>query len=77
LNYVEKVSSSLSNAILDLHSFAVNKLFPIDDVETLREDLHRVYILNKELKNFTVGLARVCGTVWSLFEITPTTVKLS
>ena len=75
LNYAEKVSSSLNNAILDLYSYAVNKFVPIDDVETLRSDLHKSYILNNELKNFTGGLARVGGKIWSLVEITLTTVK--
>lgn len=75
LNYAEKVSSSLNNAILDLYSYAVNKFIPIDDVETLRSDLHKSYILNNELKNITGGLARVGGKIWSLIEITLTTVK--
>ena len=75
LNYAEKVSSSLNNAILDLYSYAVNKFVPIDDVETLRSDLHKSYILNNELKNFTGGLARVGGKIWSLIEIKLTTVK--
>jgi len=75
LNYAEKVSSSLNNAILDLYSYAVNKVVPIDDVEKLREDLHKSYILTNELKNITGGLARIGGKLWSLVEITLTTVK--
>jgi hypothetical protein len=75
LNYAEKVSSSLNNAILDLNSFAVNKFVPIDDVETLRKDLHESYILNNKLKTFTGRFARVGGKIWSLIEITLTTVK--
>jgi len=75
LNYSEKVSSSLNNAILDLYSYAVNKIVPIDDVEKLREDLHKSYILTNELKNITGGLARIGGKLWSLVEITLTTVK--
>ena len=75
LNYSEKVSSSLNNAILDLYSYAVDKIVPIDDVEKLREDLHKSYILTNELKNITGGLARIGGKLWSLVEITLTTVK--
>jgi hypothetical protein len=75
LNYAEKVSSSLNNAILDLYSFVVNKVVPIDDVEKLRDDLHKSYILTNELKNITGGLARIGGKLWSLVEITLTTVK--
>jgi hypothetical protein len=75
LNYSEKVSSSLNNAILDLYSYAVNKIVAIDDVEKLREDLQKSYILTNELKNITGGLARIGGKLWSLVEITLTTVK--
>ena len=75
LNYSEKVSSSLNSAILDLYSYAVNKVVPIDDVEKLRDDLRKSYILTNELKNITGGLARIGGKLWSLVEITLTTVK--
>jgi hypothetical protein len=75
LNYSEKVSSSLNSAILDLYSYAINRVVPIDDVEKLRDDLRKSYILNNELKNITGGLARIGGKLWSLVEITLTTVK--
>jgi hypothetical protein len=75
LNYADKVSNSLNNAILDLYTFAVNKVVPIDDVEKLRHDLYNSYILNHELKNLTGGISRVSGKLWSLVEITLTTIK--
>jgi hypothetical protein len=75
LNYADKVSNNLNNAIIDLYTFAVNKVVPIDDVEKLRNDLYDSYILNHELKNFTGGISRISGKLWSLVEITLTTVK--
>jgi hypothetical protein len=75
LNYADKVSNSLNNAIINLYTFAVNKVVPLDDVEKLRQDLYSSYILNHELKNFTGGLSRISGKLWSLVEITLTTVK--
>ena len=75
LNYADKVSNSLNNAILDLYTFAVNKVVPIDDVDKLRHDLNNSYILNHELKNLTGGISRISGKLWSLVEITLTTVK--
>ena len=75
LNYADKVSNSLNNAILDLYTFAVNKVVSIDDVEKLRLDLQNSYILNHELKNLTGGISRISGKLWSLVEITLTTVK--
>ena len=75
LNYSEEVSRSLNNAISDSNSYATNKVVPIDDVEKLRDDLHKSYILTNELKNITGGLARKGGKLQSLVEITLTTVK--
>ena len=37
LNYSEKVSSSLNNAISDLYSYAVNKIVSIGNVEKLEK----------------------------------------
>jgi len=37
LNYSEKVSSSLNDAIISLFSYAVNKVVPINDVEKLQQ----------------------------------------
>ena len=75
LNYSEKVSSSISSTIIGLYSYAINKVVPIDDVDKLREDLHKSYILTNELKNLTGGLARIGGKIWSLVELTLTTAK--
>lgn len=75
LNYSEKVSSSINSAIIGLYSYAINKVVPIDDVDELREDLHKSYILTNELKNLTGGLARIGGKIWSLVELTLTTAK--
>ena len=75
LNYAEKVSTSLNSAFISLYSYFVNKVFPIDDVDQLREDLNNSYILNNEMKNITGGLARVGGKVWSLVELGLTTAK--
>jgi len=58
LNYSEKVSSSLNDAI-SLYSYVVNKVVPIDDVETLQVDLIDSCILKHEFKNITGGLAEL------------------
>ena len=75
LNYSEKVSSSLNNVLISLYLYAVNKVLPIDDIDTLRDDLNNSYILTNEMKNITGGLARVGGKVWSLVELGLTTAK--
>ena len=75
LNYANKVSSCLNGTIINLYSYAVNKVVPIDDIEKLQEDLNNSYILNNELRNITGGLARVGGKIWSLVELSLTTFK--
>ncbi len=75
LNYANKVSSYLNGTIISLYSYAVNKVVPIDDIKMLQEDLNNSYILNNELRNITGGLARVGGKLWSLVELSLTTLK--
>ena len=75
LNYANKVSSCLNGTIINLYSYAINKVVPIDDIEKLQEDLNNSYILNNELRNITGGLARVGGKIWSLVELSLTTFK--
>lgn len=75
LNYANKVSCYLNSTIISLYSYAINKVVPIDDIEKLQEDLNNSYILNNELRNITGGLARVGGKLWSLVELSLTTLK--
>ena len=75
LNYCEKVSSSLNNALIKLYASLVNRVLPIDNVDQLREDLNNSYILNNELKNITGSFIHVGGKIWSLVELGLTTAK--
>ena len=75
LNYSNKVSNSLNNTIFSLYSYAINKVVEIDDIEKLQEDLNSSYILSHELRNISGGIARFSGKLWSLLELSLTTLK--
>jgi len=49
LNYADKVTNYLIDAVYHVYSYIANKYLPTDDVERLREDLHNDYILTTEL----------------------------
>ena len=75
LNYADKVSNYLIDAVYRVYSYIANKYLPIDDVERLREDLHNDYILTNELKTITGGLATTCGKFMAIASLGITTLK--
>ena len=75
LNYSNKINDSFIKGLISIYSGVVNKVLPIDDVQTLHEDLSNDYILTNELKNITGSIAATCGKLMSLFSLTFITIR--
>jgi len=75
LNYADKVSNYLIDAVYHVYSYIANKYLPIDDIEKLRENLHSDYILTTELKTITSCLATTCGKFMAIASLDITTSK--
>jgi len=80
LNYADKVSNYLIDAVHRVYSYIANKYLPIDNAERLREDLHNDYILSTELnttelKIITGGLGTTYGKFMAIASHGITTLK--
>ena len=76
LNDAERIKGEfIISGIISVYSQAVNKVFPIDNVEELCDDLNNDYILTRDLKNLTGLIQSTCGNLMSVFSLALTTFK--
>lgn len=75
LNYGNKIGENMNKSIFWLYAKVVNKVLPIDNLETLQDDLNNDYILTSELTNFTGTIAATWGKFMSLMSLSFITLK--